>query len=397
MTPTPDGLSILPPLSHACAETAHSGIREVANLALEMPGAIRLEVGQPDFRTPANICEAAKRAIDDGWTCYTPTRGIPTLREALIAKLARVNGIAARDEQITVGIGGVGVIAAAFASLVEPGDEVLLPDPAWPNFRIMCAWTHAQLKTYRCPAASGFQPDVEHLAAQITPRTKLIVINSPNNPTGVVWERAKIEAMVELARSRGVWLLSDECYDQILLDGAPFSPASRAPDAPIISVYTFSKTYAMTGWRLGYAVAPAPLIDTMAKVLESLCSCAATVSQKAAEEALTGPQEAVAEMNAAYRRRRDIVVEILRARGLLTAVPTGAFYAMADVSPSGLDSREFALDMLRERAVAVAPGSAFGQVASGAVRISLASSDDDLREGVGRLCEYVRERGEKRA
>jgi|SRR5579872_1400906 len=397
MLPARDPLATLPPLARASAEVTHSGIREISNLAIRIPGAIRLEVGQPDFRTPAHICAGAQRAIEEGWTFYTETTGTFALREALAEKLARVNGIVTTPEQITCGIGGVGVIAAAFAALVEPGDEVLLPDPAWPNFRIMCAWSHARARTYRCPPETGFQPDVEHLASLISPRTKLIVINSPNNPTGEIWHRATLEQIAALAQRHGIWLLSDECYDQIVLDGAVQSAAALAPRAPIISVFTFSKTYAMTGWRLGYAVAPRALIDTMEKMLESMCSCPPTVSQKAAQAALAGPQEPVAEMVSAYRRRRDLVVEILRAQGLLVAVPTGAFYIMADVSSSGMESREFALALLRERGVSVAPGSAFGDVASGAVRISLASSDDDLREGVARLCDFVKERRAARA
>ncbi|TAM73481.1 aminotransferase class I/II-fold pyridoxal phosphate-dependent enzyme [bacterium] len=386
-------LQSLPPLARESAQTPHSGIREIANLAQMNSEAIRLEIGQPNFRTPEHVAAAARRAIDEGWTFYTQTQGLLSLREALAEKLARVNGIAAATpDRITCGVGGVGVIAAAFASVLEAGDEVLLPDPAWPNFRIMCAWAHARPVSYRCPAQAGYQPDVEHLASLITPRTKLIVVNSPNNPTGAIWSRDALTRIAELAQRHGIWMLSDECYDQIVLDGEIQSSAALVPEAPIISVFTFSKTYAMTGWRLGYGVAPEPLIDTMAKVLESTCSCSPTVSQKAAEAALAGPQEPVAEMVAAYRRRRDLVADILRADGLLAALPAGAFYVMADVSPSGMESRDFALALLRERGVAVAPGSAFGNVAAKAVRISLASSEEDLREGVTRLCTFVRER-----
>ena len=387
-----EGLQSLPPLAHESAQTPHSGIREIANLALTIPNAIRLEVGQPNFRTPEHVAAAAQQAIQEGWTFYTQTQGLRSLREALTEKLARVNGIAATPERITCGVGGVGVIAAAFASVLEAGDEVLLPDPAWPNFRIMCAWAHVRPISYRCPAQAGYQPDVEHLASLITSRTKLIVVNSPNNPTGAIWSRDALTRIAELAQRRGIWMLSDECYDQIVLDGEIQSAAALVPDAPIISVFTFSKTYAMTGWRLGYGVAPEPLIDTMAKVLESTCSCPPTVSQKAAEAALAGPQEPVAEMVAAYRRRRDLTAELLRADGLLAALPAGAFYVMADVAPSGMESRDFALALLRERGVAVAPGSAFGSVAANAVRISLASSEDDLREGIARLCAFVKDR-----
>jgi aspartate/methionine/tyrosine aminotransferase len=196
--------------------------------------------------------------------------------------------------------------------------------------------------------------------------------------------------MVELAQRHNLWLLSDECYDQIVLDGSWTSPAKIAPDdARIATVFTFSKTYSMTGWRLGYLAGSAELVDTVTKVLESSSSCVSTISQFAAEAAIVGPQDCVAEMVGAYRRRRDLVVQILEDAELFIAEPTGAFYIMADVSPSGLASRDFAFELLRARGVSVAPGTAFGNVAGHAVRISLASSDDHLREGVGRLAEFV--------
>jgi aspartate aminotransferase len=215
-----------------------------------MPGAIRLEVGQPNFPTPHHIGEAGKRAIDEGKTFYTHTQGLLSLREKLVAKLARVNGIKVTPDRIACGPGGVGAIAAFFAAVLEDGDEVLLPDPGWPNFRMMMAWTRAKAVFYPCPPADGFQPDLDTLAHLITPRTKVLVINSPNNPTGAVYPRATVEKVIEMAQRHNLWLLSDECYDQILLDGTWTSPASIAPDDPrIASVFTFSKTYSMTGWR----------------------------------------------------------------------------------------------------------------------------------------------------
>ncbi len=223
-----------------------------------------------------------------------------------------------------------------------------------------------------------------------TPQTKLLLINSPNNPTGAVYSQATVERLIEFAQRHNLWLVSDECYDQILLDGSWTSPAALAPDDPrIASVFTFSKTYAMTGWRLGYVAGSAELLDSVTKVLESNSSCVSTITQVAGEAALAGPQDCVAEMNAGYRRRRDLVVDILREAELFIDQPTGAFYCMADVAPSGLSSRDFAFALLREKGVSVAPGSAFGEVAKDAVRISLASSDADLAEGVGRLAEFV--------
>lgn len=369
---------------------AHSGIREIANEALRTPGAIRLDVGQPNFSSPAHVKEAGKRAIDENKTFYTHTQGLLSLREKLVAKLARVNGIRTTSERIACGPGGVGAIAATLAAIVERGDEVLLPDPGWPNYRMMLPWLGARGVFYPCPPSAGFQPDLDALAALITPRAKVLVVNSPNNPTGAVYPVSTIEAMIELAQRHNLWLLSDECYDQIILDGSWTSPASLAPEDPrIATAFTFSKTYAMTGWRLGYVTGSADLIDTTTKVLESSSSCVSTISQVAAEAALDGPQEGVAEMVDAYRHRRDLVVGILQDAELFISKPTGAFYVMADVSPRGLPSRDFAFALLRERGVSVAPGTAFGRQAPDAVRISLASSDSDLREGVGRLAEFV--------
>jgi len=382
-----------PSLAHGPAEGAHSGIREISNQALLTPGAIRLDVGQPNFPTPAHISEAGKRAIDEHKTFYTHTQGMLSLREQLVAKLARVNGIASSTERVSIGPGGVGAIAAVLAAVVEPGDEVLLPDPGWPNYRMMMAWTSARAVFYPCPASSGFQPELGALEALITARTKVLIVNSPNNPTGAVYPRETIAELIEFAQRHNLWLLSDECYDQIVFDGSWTSPAHLAPDDPrIVSVFTFSKTYSMTGWRIGYVTGSDELIDTATKVLESTSSCVSTISQVAAEAALRGPQDCVAEMVGAYRRRRDLVVDILREAELFIAEPAGAFYCMADIAPSGLQAREFAFSLLRERGVSVAPGTAFGEVARNAVRISLASSDDDLREGVRRLAEFAHNR-----
>ncbi len=380
----------LPSLSHGPAELAHSGIREVANEAIQTPGAIRLDVGQPNFPTPQHVKDAGKRAIDENMTFYTHTQGLLSLREKLVAKLARVTGIKATPETIACGPGGVGAIAATLAAMVEKGDEVLLPDPGWPNYRMMLPWLGARGVFYPCPTTNGFQPDLDALKALIGPRTKVLLVNSPNNPTGAVYPASTIAAMVELAQRHNLWLLSDECYDQVLLDGSWTSPASMVPGDPrIATVFTFSKTYAMTGWRLGYVTGSAELIDTATKVLESNSSCVSTISQVAAEAALDGPQDCVPEMVGAYRRRRDGAVRLLKEAEIFIAEPAGAFYVMADISPSGLPARDFAFALLRQRGVSVAPGTAFGEVARDAVRISLASSDADLDEGVRRLARFV--------
>ena len=382
----------MPSLAQLPVEAHHSGIREIANEALRTPGVIRLDVGQPNFPTPRHIGDAGKRAIDENKTFYTHTQGLISLREKLVSKLERVNRIRTTPDRIACGPGGVGALAAVFGAVLEPGDEALLPDPGWPNTRLMLTWTGARGVFYPCLAADGFQPDLDAVARLITARTKLLLINSPNNPTGAIYPRATITRLVELAQRHNLWLVSDECYDQIILDGTWTSPASLAPDDPrIATVFTFSKSYSMTGWRIGYVTGSADLIDTATKVLESNSSCVSTISQVAAEAALDGPQDCVGEMVGAYRHRRNVVVDILREAEMLVSEPTGAFYCMADISRSRLHAREFAFKLLRERGVSVAPGSAFGDVANDAIRISLASSDTDLREGVGRLAEFVHE------
>jgi len=360
-------------------------------LAQSVPEAIRLEVGQPDYRTPTHVVEAAKKALDEGWHGYTPTAGLTSLRERLADKLRRVNSIDVGHEQVVCATGGAGVIAAGVMSICNPGDEVLLPDPCWPNYLLLLATAGAEAVRYPCPPQLGFLPDLDRLEALITSRSRVLVINSPNNPTGRVYPGHVLRRLGDIAERHGLWIVSDECYDQIMLDGPAIAPGMRAHGDPerVVSCFTFSKTYAMTGWRLGYAVAAPLVVDTMIKTIEGTTSSPSTVAQKAAEAALDGPQDCVGEMVAGYGRRRDLVVDLLREAGLLLTVPEGAFYILADVSPTGMDSHTFAIKLLREREVAVAPGSAFGGVAGGTVRISLASSDQDLREGVGRLCELV--------
>jgi len=381
----------LPAIASGPAEAAHSGIREVVNLALVTSGCIRLEVGEPNFPTPAHIVDAAIEFARKGQVKYTATAGLLSLRERLAAKLDKVNGISAGVNIINCSVGGVGGIAGAIAALVEPGDEVLIPDPAWPNYRLMLAWAHGVLVPYACPPSNEFLPDPRAIERQITSRTKLIIVNSPCNPTGAMFPRQLLEELVDLAVRHNIYLLSDECYDEVILEGEHTSPASFCTDGRVISAFTFSKTYAMTGWRVGYVVANDKISDSITKVLESNSSCLPTVCQKAAEAALDGPREPLREMVNAYRERRDLCVGLLDEAGLLISRPRGAFYIMADVSRSGLDSREFAFDLVKTKQVAVAPGTAFGESARKAVRISLASSPEDLSQGIAKMIERIEE------
>lgn len=362
------------------------------NLALVTPGCIRLEVGEPNFSTPQHIVEAAVEFARKGTVKYTATAGLLSLRERLVAKLERVNGIESSVNNINCSVGGVGGIAAAIAAIVEPGDEVLVPDPAWPNYRLMLAWAHGVLVPYPCLPGNQFLPEAREIESLITPRTKVLIINSPCNPTGAVFPRRLVEELVDVAVRHNIYVLSDECYDEVILEGEHVSPASYCTDGRVISAYTFSKTYAMTGWRVGYVVANERISDSITKILESNSSCIPTVCQKAAEAALDGPREPVRQMVEAYRERRDLCVSLLEEAGLLISRPHGAFYIMADVSKSRrIDSRDFAFDLVRSKQVAVAPGTAFGGSARDAVRISLASSPEDLAVGIGRMVERIEE------
>jgi aspartate/methionine/tyrosine aminotransferase len=364
-------------------------IREVMELAWRRPGAIHLEVGEPGFPTPPHIVEAAARAARDGHTKYTPNAGIVPLREALAEKVARVNGYEAAPDQIVVGAGGVQVLHNILLALTDPGDEILLPDPAWPDFVQMAHLLGTPPRYYHQTPETGFLPTVGELEELVTPRTRVLVVNSPSNPLGAVVPAEEASELVAFAERRGLWLVSDECYDQIAFDGTFASPMAVAPSPRIISAYSFSKVYAMTGWRVGYCVAPPEVAATLTRLQEPVVSCVNAPAQMAALAALTGPQEIVGEMRDAYRERRDAAVALLDAAGVPVLRPAGAFYLWVDVSASGRDSREFAFSLIAERGVAVAPGTAFGAAGQGFVRLSMASEKDVLLEGARRLIDHL--------
>ncbi|MFI0422968.1 pyridoxal phosphate-dependent aminotransferase [Spongiactinospora sp. 9N601] len=360
-----------------------SGIRAIANAAWQVPGAIRLEMGEPDFPTPAHIVAAAHEAARSGATRYTPTAGIPELRAALAAKVRAVNGLDADPGDVFVCAGAVQGLAAVYRSLLDEGDEILVPDPGWPNFANLALLAGARPVTYELEAAAGFLPDLAALDRLVTARTRAILVNSPSNPLGVVWPAATLAALARWAAGRGLWVVSDECYDQLGLDDdPPPSVAAVAPDAPVVTVYSFSKTYAMTGWRIGYVVAPAPVAGRVAKVLETAVSCVSAPGQHAALAALRGPQDVVESMRLAYRERRDLALRVAAEHGLRALRPSGAFYLWVDV---GVPSHDLALRLLRERQVAVAPGAAFGPAGERSVRVSLAAAPADITEGLVRL------------
>jgi len=360
----------------------------MAALAREVPNALNLGVGDPNFDTPAHILEAAARAASEGFTKYTPSDGFASLRELVAEKVRRRNGLDASVEQIVITTGGCGGLFTSLLALLDPGDELLLPDPGWANYPPMAHVLNAKPVFYPLDPARGWAPDLDELEARVTPRSKAIVVNSPGNPTGAVYDAAVLSGVVEVARSHDLWLISDECYDEIVFDGDHTSAATLGEAGRILTVYTFSKSYAMTGWRVGYVVAPAETAPAVAKAQEPVVGNASSVSQKGAEAALLGPQNCVAEMRDAYRARRNATLPRLDAAGVRYVRPAGAFYLMVDVSSAG-ESLSFAKRLLAEDRVSVVPGSAFGPGGEGWVRVSLCVEPDVLAEGIDRLCAAV--------
>ena len=362
-----------------------------------LPLAARLHIGEPSFRTPEHIRLAAIDALDTGTITYGPAAGWPWLRELIAEKIERVNGYHVGPQQVAIAMGGTGAIQAALIATVGVGDEVLIPDPHWPHYTMQLACCGATPVSYALNPQNGWLPDITDLERLVTPRTRLLLINSPGNPTGAVYPAQLVEDLLDFARRHDIYLLSDECYDEILFEGIHVSPgALLAHDefnqGRVICVYTFSKTYAMTGWRIGYLATGTQLLKTITYVLDASYTNISTIIQRAAAAALTGPQTCVIEMRQVYQHRRDLAVNLLKDLGRYVYTPHGAFYILVDVTGpdgTGRGGRQFALDMLRERNIAAAPGSTFGSVAENYVRISLAASDEEIVRGVQEICAFA--------
>jgi aspartate aminotransferase len=358
---------------------------------------IDLTVGEPDFPTPPHIVAAAKRALDEGYTRYTSIPGLPELREAICGKLSRENGLEYKPESVVVSCGAKQSIANALLALVDPGDEVIIPSPCWVSYTEMAKLAGGSPVLVPTRAASGYKLSPGALEAAITPRTKALVLCSPCNPTGAVYSRGELEGLVDvLERHEGIWLVSDEVYERIDYSGKRASPAAFPPIAERCAVVNgVSKSYAMTGFRIGYLAAPAGLAAAVAKLQGQTTTSANSIAQRAALAALESDQSCVAEMVAAYARRRRLVLDrITRIPGLAAFEPEGAFYLFPEVSalPAWKDAESRApgsgsaavSSWLLERAsVATVPGSAFGD--NGAVRISFAAAEGRLSAAFDRI------------
>jgi aspartate aminotransferase len=369
--------------------------------ALEATGrdVIHLEIGEPDFDTPANIRAAAKQALDDGWTHYGPALGLPALREAIAADATARKGFAVDPANVVVTPGAKPIMFIALLSLVEPGDEVIYPDPGFPIYESMTRYAGGTPVPIGLRMENDFRMDPAEIRAAVTDRTKLIIFNSPHNPTGAVLSEDDIAAIADIARERDITVLADEIYGRILYEGDHHSIAALADMAErTIVLDGFSKTYAMTGWRLGYAILPPALVEPYSKMIINSVSCTSSFSQIAAVEALTGPQDEVEAMVEEFRARRSLVVEGLnQIPGFRCAMPQGAFYAFPDVAGTGLSGSELADRLLYDGGVCVLSGSAFGQVGRDHLRVSYANSQENLRRALEQMAEVVAGLGEPAA
>ena len=380
--------------ANRAAALRRSEIRVLFDAAARIGGdVIRLEVGEPSFTTPAHVIDAAARAAHDGHTGYGPNGGLASLRELLVGKLRRVNGIEASVDEIVVTPGAMNALYSIYVALLEPGDEVLLPTPGFPNMDETVAVLGGRPVFYRLAADEGFLPDIEALEALVTERTKVLFVNTPANPTGAVYGAALMQDLVDFASRHDLWLLCDEVYDEMVLsdDCVHTAAAPLDADGRVITVCSFSKVYAMTGWRVGYVAAPAGMADLLRKLQEPLVSCPSTISQKAAEAALTGPRHPYDQMLAAYRRRRSVALDTAASAGVRAVASDGTLYMLLDVSASGDDDLDFALRLLESHSVSVAPGSVFGPAGRGWARISLAAEEDAIAEGLRRLAKALHE------
>lgn len=378
--------------SNSLAERTHqiewSGIRIMFALADEIPDIVNLGIGQPDFDTPDFIRNAAKQALDEGYTRYPPAKGFEDLRQAISEKLKSENGIVADpDSEIYVAVGAMQVIFNTCLHMLNPGDEVIVVDPGYDYYSQIRLFGGVPIPV---PAyeSNRFKVDPADIQAAISDRTKLMIINSPSNPTGAIFDEAILRGIAEIAIKHDIWVLSDEPYEHILFDGhrhisiGSFDGMAQRT----ISAFTLSKSYAMTGWRVGYTAAPKAVIDEMEKLMEHMVSGVTAVAQRAALAAITAPQDCVQEMVAIYDKRRHLVYEGLNAiDGVQCLKPESTFYAFPNISSTGLSSWDFAKYLAREHKVAVVPGSIFGSAGEGYIRLSFAAGMAQLEKGIARI------------
>jgi aspartate/methionine/tyrosine aminotransferase len=374
-------------------ESAFEVLGRARKLEAQGRDVVHLEVGQPDFPTPEHICEAAIRAIRDGHTGYGPSQGLPELREAIAEKAGELRGVELDPANVVVAPGAKALIFYAVNALAGPGDEVIYPDPGFPAYQSVVAHSGATPVPLPLREEKGFRFDIDEFRSLVTDRTRLVILNSPQNPTGGVLTLEDLEVIAEEAERRDFFVLSDEMYLHFCYD-APFETIVSVDGmlSRTILLDGFSKSYSMTGWRLGYAVLPESLISTFDLYNVNIASCACTFNQKAAVEALRGPQDCVREMVSEFRRRRDWLVAALNELpGIRCVTPGGAFYAFPNVTDTGLSSETLAARLLDEAGVATLAGNSFGPAGDGFVRLSYANSLENLERAIERFRDFLKQ------
>jgi len=372
-------------------ETAFEVLAKARALEAKGRSIVHLEIGEPDFDTPAPIRAAAVRALDEGFTHYGPSAGLPEVREAIAAFIARDRGLPVTPDQVVVTPGGKPVLTFAIMACVNPGDEVIVPDPGFPIYESVVRFLGARPVPLVLREEKGFRFGAADLEALLTPKTRMVVLNSPHNPTGSVLTPADLDEIALLLRDREIFVLSDEIYSKILYEGVHESIATRPGMAEkTILLDGFSKTYAMTGWRLGYGVMNPTLAKHVARLATNVYSCATSFVQRAAIAALGGSQEPVTAMVAEFRRRRGEIVEGLNAiPGLRCSKPAGAFYVFPNIRSLHMKSADAERMLLEEAGVAVLSGTAFGPSGEGYIRLSYANSIENIREALRRIGAHV--------
>ena len=368
-------------------ESAFEVLAKAKGLEAQGRDIVHLEIGQPDFITPANICEAAFKAMKDGHTGYGPSAGLLEFREVIAEHISETRGIAIHPDEVTVTPGAKPIIFFTILALVDEGDEVIYPNPGFPIYESVIDFIDAKAVPLPLREEVGFRFRIEDLEDAISDRTKLLIINSPQNPTGGTLEKSDLEAIAELATKHDFYVLTDEVYSRILYEGVHDSLISLpGMKERTILLEGHSKTYAMTGWRLGYGVAPVELADKITQLTINSNSCTATFTQFAGMEALTGPQDFVHDMVTEFRLRRDAIVDGLNAiEGVSCIKPLGAFYVFPNVSQLPLSCQDLSDYLLEDAGVAVLPGTAFGKYGDGYLRLSYANSLENIQEALARM------------
>ena len=374
-------------MSRIGTESAFEVLAKARALEKQGRNVIHLEIGEPDFPTPPHVVEAGKQALDEGWTKYGPTPGFPEFREAIAAYVSRTRGVKVSGENVCVVPGGKPIMFFSMIALLEVGDEVIFPDPGFPIYESVIRFLGATPVPIPLVESRGFSFDLDTLRDRLSKKTKMVILVSPANPTGGVIPKEDLARMADMFRDRDIMVLSDEIYSRIWYETEPSSIASfDGMLEKTIILDGFSKTYSMTGWRLGYGVMPLWMADAVTKLMVNSNSCTASFTQRAGMAALSGPQDCVTAMVTEFRKRRDVIVKGLNEiPGFQCSVPPGAFYAFPNVSGTGISSKELADYLLNEAGVACLNGAAFGEHGNGYLRFSYANSLGNILEAIERI------------